>query len=287
MTRHRPHSPSAVHQKPRVFISSVMQEFKDDRHAIKHALERIGFEVWLAETEPTMGATPRHVCMEYARTCDVFVGILGKQYGYVIPQEDISPTELEFREARSATQSKMLIYVRDCEPEPRQALFIQEMTDFNSGFFRRPRFQSSEELVSFVCEDVVRLLCSSRTTGGEVTDSSEFVRDVTIPDGTLVSSGQSFLKSWEIKNSGNTPWVGRRLKRIGAPSGPGLIGSSESVPIPNTMPGDHVVISVQMIAPECAGSSTCQWKMVDEHGKLCFPDRYPYGLIVTIHTVER
>jgi hypothetical protein len=37
---------------------------------------------------------------------------------------------------------------------------------------------------------------------------SEFIDDVTIPDGTLVTPGHTFTKTWRIKNDGTCTWTG-------------------------------------------------------------------------------
>src|SRR5512135_3113735 len=39
-------------------------------------------------------------------------------------------------------------------------------------------------------------------------DQAAYVRDVTIPDGTLFMPGTSFTKTWEIKNTGTCAWDG-------------------------------------------------------------------------------
>ena len=37
-------------------------------------------------------------------------------------------------------------------------------------------------------------------------DIGNFVKDVTIPDGTAVAAGAKFTKTWEIKNAGTCTW---------------------------------------------------------------------------------
>lgn len=38
-------------------------------------------------------------------------------------------------------------------------------------------------------------------------DASEFVADVTIPDGTVMPSSFAFTKVWRIKKAGTVPWT--------------------------------------------------------------------------------
>lgn len=117
-------------------------------------------------------------------------------------------------------------------------------------------------------------------------DASEFIRDVTIPDGSYIKVGQDFEKIWEIQNVGTVVWRNRFLKREGACQGVGLIMSPDKVPIPETHPGQVARICVPMKAPNIPTTTTCIWKMVNEHGRRCFPDKYPYGLAVTINVIE-
>lgn len=113
-------------------------------------------------------------------------------------------------------------------------------------------------------------------------DASEFVADVTIPDGTVMRPGHSFVKTWRVRNSGVVPWIDRRLGRIGPPLAHGLPRSVPSVPIPDTPPGQEVDISVPMRAQYIEGSAQVTWKMIDSAGRTYFPDRYPNGLVVCI-----
>lgn len=57
---------------------------------------------------------------------------------------------------------------------------------------------------------------------------------------------------------------------------------SSSVPIPDASPGQEVDITVPMRAQFIEGTAQLTWKMTDHDDQLCFPDRYPSGLIVCI-----
>ncbi len=117
-------------------------------------------------------------------------------------------------------------------------------------------------------------------------DCSEFVGDVTIPDGTIMQPGEEFTKVWEIRNAGNVIWDNRYLKRLGALTGLALITSKSRVKISKTLPGELVKIAVKLKAPEVATTTTAIWKMTFSNGVLCFPDRYTYGLSVVIQVLQ-
>lgn len=117
-------------------------------------------------------------------------------------------------------------------------------------------------------------------------DRSEFVRDVTVPDGSVFQINEEFIKTWEIRNAGSVVWKSRWLRRVGACTGVGLIQSLEKVKIADTKPGQTVQVSIKLKAPELETTTTAFWKMTHADGQLCFPDRYAYGVFVTIHVVR-
>ncbi|KDC49303.1 NBR1-Ig-like domain-containing protein [Pseudoalteromonas fuliginea] len=112
-------------------------------------------------------------------------------------------------------------------------------------------------------------------------DSSYFIKDVTIPDGTPIKAGTTFVKTWRIKNSGNITWEDRYLQRVTLNS-IGLCQSVQKVRINKTVPSASVDISVKFHAPKHPGSCRIDWKMVDEKGKLLFPNLQGLYMIVQI-----
>lgn len=112
-------------------------------------------------------------------------------------------------------------------------------------------------------------------------DASAFVGD-SIPHGTLMEPGQVFEQTWQIKNTGQVAWKGRRLERQGPLTGPGLITSPRFVDIPSTGPGEVAAITAPLKAPTYDCSSIAYFKMVDSSGWLCFPDSYQLGLDVLV-----
>lgn len=117
-------------------------------------------------------------------------------------------------------------------------------------------------------------------------DASEFVCDVTIPDGMIFAPGEEFTKIWEIRNTGSMIWKDRYLTRFGAHKGFALIHSPARVKIPRVEPGDNVQIKVNLKAPEVATTCEAIWKMTNKNGEFCFPERYKYGLSVMIQVIE-
>jgi len=116
-------------------------------------------------------------------------------------------------------------------------------------------------------------------------DASGFIRDVTIPDNTIVKAGQRFIKTWEVQNTGQIQWSNRFLccvdEHIELTSySPDfrppmaqrcLIPTEDKVAITDSAPGESRKISVEFTAPQLPGSCISYWKMSDQEGNLFFP----------------
>lgn len=102
-------------------------------------------------------------------------------------------------------------------------------------------------------------------------DASRFVRDVTVPDGSIFEPGEPFEKVWEVQNIGSTSWRNRALQRVGTARGRGQIESEPTTPIPDTPPGKLCLIGMSLHAPLQPGSYYAEWKMVDGDGRQCLP----------------
>jgi hypothetical protein len=111
---------------------------------------------------------------------------------------------------------------------------------------------------------------------------SLFVADVTIPDGTVVEPGQQFTKTWEIANVGTVPWHGRFLERAQLPADNGTCSTPSKVPVPDTKPGEHVRISVNVMALDTPGSCWVGWKMVDGEDRPFLPGSRPVYFVVNV-----
>ena len=97
---------------------------------------------------------------------------------------------------------------------------------------------------------------------------SEFVSDVTIPDGTPFSPNALFRKTWRMRNAGTCAWdASYRLTFL---TGDRMSGP-HSAPLGDAVqPGEEVDLSVTLIAPEMAGTYQGQWQ-------LFAPDGTPFG----------
>ena len=77
--------------------------------------------------------------------------------------------------------------------------------------------------------------------------NSKYLEDHTIPDGTTMEEGTSFLKQWLVRNTGDRKWnEGYRLIFV---NGDSNMAGSFSHRVPEAEPGDEVILSINMVAP--------------------------------------
>jgi hypothetical protein len=87
--------------------------------------------------------------------------------------------------------------------------------------------------------------------------------DMTVPDGTVMTPGQEFLKTWKIRNTGACTW-GAGYAVVYA-YGEKMNGTPAAISIPVT-PNQEVEVSVQFKAPTKIGEYTSTWRMANARG---------------------
>jgi hypothetical protein len=97
-------------------------------------------------------------------------------------------------------------------------------------------------------------------------DWVSFVKDVTVPDGTVFSPGESFTKTWRLKNRGTCTWTPDYMLVYisGEP-----MGGTTAVRLPGYVsPGQTVDVSVPLIAPASSGGYVGYWMLRNPSGTL-------------------
>jgi len=98
----------------------------------------------------------------------------------------------------------------------------------------------------------------------------QWVSDVTIPDDTVMQPGETFVKTWKVRNSGTCVWQdGVQLKHT---TGAGL-GIDETAEVELALPGEEVEVSVPMKAPSQPGTYESIWN-------LCKKDECAKGYVL-------
>jgi hypothetical protein len=120
---------------------------------------------------------------------------------------------------------------------------------------------------------------SALTTPGAAStgDLAAFSADVTIPDGTEMQPGEAFVKTWRLLNSGTTTWTtDYSLAFLGGDQ----MGGPDAVPLTQSVaPGASVDISVNLVAPQGAGTSRSNWEMRNAAGQF-FPTAIYVEIVV-------
>lgn len=146
--------------KVRIFTSSVQKEFEQERLKLFEWITSdpfLGkfFEVFLFENLPSMDNCPQQVFLDEIGQCEIYLGILGRKYGFV-GKKGVSVTEEEFDEA-SHLHKHRLVFVSDHPDEKRdkeQIKFIQKA----QAFLVRRKFSGYEDLKSLIYASLVRYL---------------------------------------------------------------------------------------------------------------------------------
>jgi hypothetical protein len=110
------------------------------------------------------------------------------------------------------------------------------------------------------------LPATSAPSATPLCDLARFMADVTIPDGTEILPGQTFTKTWRLRNMGTCTWT----------SGYQLIFDSGSImdgPISQPLagdvpPGQEVDLSVALKAPDNPGTYRGYWRIRNAAGVL-------------------
>ncbi len=95
-------------------------------------------------------------------------------------------------------------------------------------------------------------------------DLAQFIKDVTIPDGTNFNSGDTFTKTWRLRNIGTCTWSGYSLV---FDSGDSMNGISP-VMLGTVAPGQEVDVSTTLKAPPANGTYRGYWRIRNGGGVL-------------------
>jgi hypothetical protein len=86
---------------------------------------------------------------------------------------------------------------------------------------------------------------------------AQFITDVTIPDGTVMTPGNTFTKKWRFRNIGSCTWTGFSLV---FDSGDALGGPATKA-ISTVNPGQEVDLEVNLTAPATVGNYRGYWRI--------------------------
>jgi hypothetical protein len=103
-------------------------------------------------------------------------------------------------------------------------------------------------------------------------DNSAFISDASVPDGTVMTAGQEFIKTWKVKNTGTCNWTTgyRIIFSYGVQMG-GLPTALTAEIASNA----EAEIAVKLKAPLKSGNYSGYWRLANNNG-------YAFGEIFTV-----
>lgn len=94
-----------------------------------------------------------------------------------------------------------------------------------------------------------------------------FVDDITIPDGTEMTPGETFTKTWRLKNTGSCTWNANY--DLVFDSGDSM-GADAVIEFPSgtVEPNEEVNVSIEFTAPSSPGDYRSDWKLRSDTGQV-------------------
>lgn len=146
-------------KKYKIFISGNQKELKKERLAVKgaildNAVLRRFFDVFVFEELPAMGKSPALTYLKEVDNSDIYIGIIGNEYG-IKGKDDFSATEREFRRfIRKGTQRETLIFIKG-KDDSRKDKYAQKFIETIKNSYIYKRFTNVDELRTQVLNSLI------------------------------------------------------------------------------------------------------------------------------------
>lgn len=127
----------------RVFISSVMDGFAEQRAAVKAGVDLLGLRPVMAETFGARPYSSQQACLDGVGESDVVVLVLGRRYGFIARSgKSVTEEEFDFARERGIT---VLVFLEEAEREAEQEAFVRRISSYEEGY-HRVTFTTPDEL---------------------------------------------------------------------------------------------------------------------------------------------
>jgi hypothetical protein len=98
-------------------------------------------------------------------------------------------------------------------------------------------------------------------------DLAGFVKDVTIIDGTEMTPGETFTKTWQVRNEGSCTWTSSY--ELVFDEGDIMEGTSpQQLTSKSILPGDTLDVSIELTAPDDTGTYRGVWHIRNPQGDI-------------------
>lgn len=111
-----------------------------------------------------------------------------------------------------------------------------------------------------------------------ICDQMQFISDVTVPDGSTMTPGQEFVKTWKVKNTGPCTWTTNYNLVFSYPAN-GQMGGKSTPLAADVPPNTEAEVSVTLKAPTKSGTYSSYWVLQNNNG-FTFGTRLSVVIIV-------
>lgn len=211
----------------KVFISSVRRGLEEERDALPGLISALGHEPLRFEDFTAQDVPSREACLLGVQAADLYVLLLGAEYGDPLPDTGASPTEEEFTAARNRGIPIRVFRKENVDPDARQQEFIERVENYASGKFR-DSFVTTADLLTAVAGAIREVASTPPALAWSPIQNSYAIEWVVDPQQSMgfVSMHAAILELHVIPiDSGRSvsvaelDGVAQRLSRVGRDAG--------------------------------------------------------------------
>ncbi|MDD4527550.1 MAG: DUF4062 domain-containing protein [Candidatus Margulisbacteria bacterium] len=195
--------------KPRVFVSSVMEEFEEYRNAAREVITESGGYPILIEDFPSSPISSRNACLDLVDTCEIFTIIISDRGGWTCPSGLLVIQE-EYNKAK-VKGIPIIVLIENIDRDNDAQGLVEIVSNYVSGHFRKMYNNISEykTLLKSALDPVIDTFNNEEATmniiEGLMDSSCDFnynagLRFVVMPDRDVEIFNQSILESKEFDN---------------------------------------------------------------------------------------
>lgn len=140
---------------PRVFVSSVMADFAEQRQAVKAGILAAGGDPVLVEDFPSLPVSSRNACLDGVASSDIYIAILGNRGGWSTPAGKLVVEE-EYDEA-CRRRMRILVFIHKGTRDADCDRLVARMSDYVDGLFRHT-YADAADLESVVKKSLMPLV---------------------------------------------------------------------------------------------------------------------------------
>jgi hypothetical protein len=140
----------------RVFISSVRKGLEEERDSLPGLINALGYTPVRFEDFSAQATPSREACLSALESSDVYLLLLGPNYGHVFPETGQSATHDEWVYAQKKGMPRLVYRKSGATFEPKQHEFSRTVEAYATGVFR-DSFHNTVELQTKVVQGLRKL----------------------------------------------------------------------------------------------------------------------------------